>query len=236
MAAPKKPDPVVLPWLNEGKETKLGTIPVKGDQRLEMMRVEGAEIVAQDYKSFMCHFRGSLLAAKDALKEQGVADVHKQWMILFGEYENLRWDQDSFDKSLDVAIQDYVFQVLKVDNREDALKAIEAEARTLNKNNTAAFARRRREWQQEMRLEEAYWMLWRAEPHPAFMPDPTKVPTEAQIEAAKAHIANFLDDDAYGVLAKAQRGISTMTANLEALKSPMTEEMVRKKAQTTSKP
>lgn len=227
---------VILQWLNEGKETKLGAIPVKGDQRLEMLRTEGSDIVTQDYQAFMCHMRGSLLAAKDAVKDQGATEAQKQWMILFGEYENLRWDADTFEKSLDIAIQEYVFAPLKVSNATDAIKAIEAEARALNKKSTAAFNKRRKEWQQDLRLEEVYWMLWRAEPHPAFMPDPNKVPTEKEIEDAKGHIANFLDDEAYGTLIAAQRGVLPLKANMEALTSPMTEEVVRGKASSTSKP
>lgn len=238
MAVPKKPSRAVsLPWLNEGKETRLGPIPVKGDQRLELLKQEGADIVAHDYQAFMCHLRGSLLACKQMVDaDKGVADARKQWMILFGEYENLRWDEESFAASLDVAIQDYVFTPLKVDDVEDAVKAINAEAKKLNKEATAAYSRRRKEWQQDLHLEEVFWMLWRAEPHPTFMPDPNKVPSEADMKLAVEHIATFLDDDSYGALVQAHRGVGRLTANVEALTSPMTAEMVQGKARPTSKP
>jgi hypothetical protein len=235
MAVKKPSRAVTLPWLNEGKETKLGAIPIKGDQRLEMLRTEGADIVAQDYQAWMCHLRGSLIAVKDLIKTQGVGDAQKQWMIAFGEYDNLRWDEESFESSLDVAIQDYVFTPLKVSTIKEAEDAIEAEAKALNRKSNPAFAKRRKEWQQESRLEEVFWMLWRADPRPSFMPDPNKVPSEADIQAARDHLATFLDDDSYAAMFQAYRGVNKLTANLEALTSPMTTEMVQGKASSTSK-
>jgi hypothetical protein len=235
MASPKKQQSVILPWLNEGKETKLGPIPVKGDLRLELLRTEGADIVAQDFRSFTCYMRGSLLAVKDTIRDQGATDAHKQWMIAFGEYENLRWDEDAFEASVDNAIRDYVLTPLKATDAKEAVKLLEEEAKSLNRHDTADFKKRRREWQRDLHMEEVFWCLWRADPHPAFMPDPNKVPSEADIQAAKGHIAFFLDDVSYAAIITAQRGASPIKANLEALQSPMTEEMVRGKASVTSK-
>lgn len=237
MAVSRKPSKTVsLPWLNKGKETALGQVPVKGDQRLEMLRQEGADIVAHDYQTFMCHLRGSILATRQAITEIGLIEARKQWMIVYGQYENLRWDEESFIASLDVALRDYVFQPLKVTTEKEALDAIAAEAKRLNKERTVAFNKRRNEWQQDTRLEEVYWMLWRAEPHPSFMPDPNVVPTEKSIQDAKEYIANFLDDNSYLAFISAQRGVVPLKADLKALASNLTEEMVQGKAQPTSKP
>ncbi len=233
----EKPSRLVeLAWLNDGQPTKLGHVPVKGEMRLETKRAEGAAIVSADMNAWLCHLRACLCAAKHVLEKESVEEAHRQWNIMYGnQYENLSWDPDTFEASLDTALQDYVFIPLGVKTLEEAETILRKQAKEAN---AAArdFRKQRVEWLQDQHLEEVFWLLWSASPRPDFMPAVNRIPTEQDIAKAKDHISFFLDDVEYEKIIRAIRGAGALKANVETLTKIVTPEVVRGKVNATSKP
>jgi len=233
----KRPSHAVgLPWINDGAPTDLGSVPIAGERRLERLRAEGSHIAAADFNAYLCHMRSCILETKRLLDKEGVEEAHRQWNIAFGAmYVNLDWSVEDFEKNMDQAIIDYVLAPLEVETIAEARQRIQADAKDLNAT-LREYGAQRQEWHQDLRLEEVFWLLWRSKPRPDWMPDANKVPTEADIAEVKAYISYFLDDDDYGAIMRNVRGQSGKRS-LDALtKSLLTEEMVQKKAERTSKP